>query len=102
MTTAILVGLLICSVAVGVFSLLRNRHLEGLLSEIEIDYDKVMDRYADCVLKEEHYRTELAKLKRKPRKDKGQPRKVYGGKPITNKRKVQKREQGTNNSKSAK
>lgn len=102
MTTAILVSLLICSVAVGVFSLLRNRHLEGLLSEIEIDYDKVMDKYADCILREHQYKTELAKLKRKPRKDKGQTRKVYGGKPITSKRKIQEGEQGTDNSKSAK
>jgi hypothetical protein len=102
MTTAILVGLLICSVAVGVFSLLRTRNLEGILSEIEEDYDKLMDRYADCTLREHTYKSELAKLKRKPRKDKGQPRKVYGGKPITNQRKVQKGEQGTNNSKSAK
>ena len=102
MTTAILVGLLICSVAVGVFSLLRTRHLEASLSELEIDYDKVMDKYADCMLREHHYKSELAKLKRKPRKDKGQPRKIYGGKPITSKRKVQKGEQRTNNSKSAK
>lgn len=102
MTTAILVGLLICSVAVGVFSLLRTRHLEGSLSELEIDYDKVMDKYTDCMLREHMYKSELAKLKRKPRKDKGQPRKIYGGKPITSKRKVQKGEQGTNNSKSAK
>lgn len=102
MTMAILVGLLICSVAVGVFSLLRTRHLEASLSELEIDYDKVIDKYADCVLRENQYKTELAKLKRKPRKDKGQPRKSYGGKPITNQRKVQKGEQGTNNSKSAK
>ena len=102
MTTVILVSLLICSVAVGVFSLLRTRNLEGILSEIEVDYDNMMNKYADCMLREHTYKSELAKLKRKPRKDKGQPRKVYGGKPITNQRKVQKGEQGTNSSKSAK
>jgi len=102
MITPVLVVATICATGAAVMFLLKARNLEQSLRDLEFEFDKTIDRLADKHIEIYNLSSELAKYKRKTRKDKGQPRKVYGGKPITNKRKVQKGEQGTNTSKSAK
>ena len=86
--------------AVYSFTQLMNANKE--IHELEIAYEEVMDKYVRTYVDKAELQQELAKFKRKPRKDKGQTRNVYGGKPITRKRKIQEGEQGTNNSQSAK
>jgi len=86
--------------AVYAFSQLMNAN--ELIQELEIAYEEVMDKYVKTYVEKAELQQELAKLKRKPRKDKGQTRNVYGGKPITSKHKIQEGEQGTDTSKSAK
>lgn len=86
--------------AVYYFSQLMNAN--ELIQELEDAYEDVMDKYVKTYVDKAELQQELAKLKRKPRKDKGQTRTTYGGKPVTSKRKIQEGEQGTNNSKSAK
>lgn len=82
------------------FSQLMNSN--ELIQELEDAYEDIMDKYVKTYVDKAELQQELAKLKRKPRKDKGQTRTTYGGKPVTSKRKIQEGEQGTNNSKPAK
>lgn len=86
--------------AIYAFTQLMNANEE--IQELEIAYEDVMDKYVRTYVEKAELQQELAKFKRKPRKDIGQTRNVYGGKPITRKRKIQEGEQGTDNSKSAK
>lgn len=86
--------------AVYAFSQLMNA--KDLIQELEDAYEEMMDKYVRTYVDKAELQQELAKFKRKPRKDKGQTRTTYGGKPVTSKRKIQEGEQGTNNSKSAK
>lgn len=88
--------------AVAWYALNQLRNAKELISILEEDYEIAMDKYVNAYIQKTEAQQELLKYKRKPRKDKGQPRKTYGGKPVTNKRKIQEREQGTSNSKSAK
>ena len=88
--------------AIAWYALNQLRNAKELISILEEDYERTMDKYVNAYVEKVEAQQELAKLKRKPRKDKGQPRKTYGGKPVTHKRKIQEGEQGTNNSKSAK
>jgi len=102
MIIPILTTTTICATVTAVLFIVKTKRLQEELVDFEEEFNKTIDRLADKHIEVYNLSSELAKLKRKPRKDKGQPRKTYGGKPITNKRKVQKGEQGTNNSKSAK
>lgn len=86
----------------AVYSLVQYLNAKNLIQELEEAYEDVMDKYVRAYVDKAELQQELAKFKRKPRKDKGQTRNVYGGKPITRKRKIQEGEQGTNNSKPAK
>lgn len=86
----------------AVYSFVQYVNAKDLIQELEDAYEEVMDKYVRTYVEKSELQEELAKLKRKPRKDRGQPRKTYGGKPITRKRKIQEGEQGTDNSKSAK
>lgn len=102
MTTIILGGMVVLCTAAAITLGLRARGYRQLMEELEVDYDRVIEKYTNSFLEANHLRQQVAKLKRKPRKDKGQPRNTYNGKPITRKRKVQEGEQGTDHSKSAK
>jgi len=102
MITPILTAATICATAAAVLFRLKAKRLQEEMEDFEKEFDKTVNRLADKHIEVYNLSSELAKYKRKPRKDKGQPRKVYGGKPITRKRKVQEGEQGTNNSQSAK
>jgi hypothetical protein len=89
MTTIILGGLLVLSVAAAFTFAMRASNYEEQLQELETDYNSLIDKYTDTFLQVTDLKIQVAKLKRKPRKDKGQPRKSYNGKPVTSKRKVQ-------------
>ena len=102
MTEIILGAMVVISTAAAITLGIRANRYQDQFDELEEDYDILIEKYTNSFLEANHLKQELAKLKRKPRKDKGQPRKSYNGKPITNKRKVQEGEQGTDHSKSAK
>lgn len=89
MITPVLVVATIC--ATGAAFLFRAKYNKSKeeLDDLETTYEKVVNKYADGIVENHNLKAELAKLKRKPRKDKGQPRKSYNGKPVTRKRKVQ-------------
>lgn len=89
MITPILVVATICATGAAVIFAAKAKNYSKQISDLETTYDKLVDKYADNLVENHGLRSELSKLKRKPRKDKGQQRKVYGGKPITRKRKVQ-------------
>lgn len=86
----------------AVYSFSELQNAKEIIQELEHDYEVAMDKHANTFLIKTELQQELAKLKRKPRKDKGQTRTTYAGKPITSKRKIQEGEQGTNSSESAK
>lgn len=87
MTTIILGAALVASTAAAITLGLKARGYKQLVEELEVDYDRAIDKYTNAFLEINHLRQALAKLKRKPRKDKGQPRTSYNGKPVTRKRK---------------
>jgi len=89
MITPVLVFATIC--ATGAAFLFRAKYKESKeeLNDLETTYDRIINKYADGLVENHSLKAELAKLKRKPRKDKGQPRNTYNGKPVTRKRKVQ-------------
>jgi hypothetical protein len=89
MTTIILGAMVVVSTAAAITLGLRARGYRQLMEELEVDYDRVIEKYTNAFLEANDLRQQVAKLKRKPRKDKGQPRTTYNGKPITSKRKVQ-------------
>ena len=86
MITPVLVVATIC--ATGAAFLFRAKSKEEF-DDLETTYSKIVNKYADSLVENHSLKAELAKLKRKPRKDKGQPRDTYNGKPVTRKRKVQ-------------
>jgi hypothetical protein len=92
MITPILVVATIC--ATGAAFLFRAKYKESKeeLNDLETTYGRIIDKYADGLVENHSLKAELAKLKRKPRKDKGQPRKSYNGKPVTRKHKSNKGE----------
>jgi regulator of replication initiation timing len=92
MITPILVVATICATGAAVIFAAKVKTHSKEINDLETTYDKLVNKYADSLVENHGLKAELAKLKRKPRKDKGQPRKTYGGKPITRKRKVQKGE----------
>lgn len=92
MITPILVVATICATGTAVILAAKVKSRGKEVDELHILYNKQVNKYADLLVENYGLKTELSKLKRKPRKDKGQPRKTYGGKPITRKRKVQKGE----------
>ena len=87
MITPVLVFATIC--ATGAAFLFRAKYKESKeqFDDLETTYSKIINKYADSLVENHSLKAELAKLKRKPRKDKGQPRKSYNGKPVTRKRK---------------
>jgi hypothetical protein len=89
MTTIILGAMVVVSTAAAITLGLKARGYRQLMEELEVDYDRVIEKYTNAFLEANNLRQQVAKLKRKPRKDKGQPRKSYNGKPVTRKRKVQ-------------
>jgi hypothetical protein len=93
MTTIILGAALVASTAAAITLGLKARSYKRIAEELEDDYDMLIDKYTNSFLEANHLKQELAKLKRKPRKDKGQPRTSYNGKPVTRKRKSDKGEQ---------
>lgn len=101
MITPILVVATICATGAAVIYALKNKRLQEEFDGLESTYDKVINNYTDLLVESHNVRAELSKLKRKPRKDKGQkrstyktrkdkgqPRNVYAGKPTTRKRKI--------------
>jgi len=92
MITPVLVVATIC--ATGAAFLFRAKYKESKeeLNDLETTYGRIIDKYADGLVENHSLKAELAKLKRKPRKDKGQPRKSYNGKPVTRKHKSNKGE----------
>lgn len=92
MITPILVVATICATGAAVMFAAKVKSHREEINELEELYDKKVNKYADLLVENYGLKAELTKLKRKPRKDKGQSRKVYGGKLITRKRKVQKGE----------
>jgi hypothetical protein len=92
MTTIILGAMVVVSAAAAITLGIRANRYEDKYDELEEDYDMLMDKYTNIFLEANHLRQALAKLKRKPRKDKGQPRTSYNGKPVTRKHKSDKGE----------
>jgi hypothetical protein len=92
MTTIILGAAWVASTAAAVTLGLKARNYKQLLEELETDYDRTIEKYTNSFLEANYLKQQIAKLKRKPRKDKGQPRKSYNGKPVTRKRKSDKGE----------
>ncbi len=92
MTTIILGTLLVLSVAAAFTFAMRANNYEEQLQELEDDYNSLIDKYTDTFLQVTDLKIQIAKLKRKPRKDKGQSRSTYNGKPVTRKRKSDKGE----------
>lgn len=89
MTEIILGAMVLVSAAAAITLGIRANRYQDQFDELEQDYDALMNKYTNVFLESNHLRQALAKLKRKPRKDKGQPRTSYNGKPVTRKRKVQ-------------
>ena len=87
-TPILVVATISATTAAFLFRAKYNKSREEF-NDLDSTYDKIVNKYADALVENHGLKSELAKLKRKPRKDKGQSRKVYGGKPITRKRKVQ-------------
>ncbi len=87
MTEIILGAMVVVSAAAAITLGIRANRYEDQFNELEKDYDMLTDRYTNVFIEANHLRQALAKLKRKPRKDKGQPRTSYNGKPVTRKRK---------------
>lgn len=92
MTTIILGGFLVLSVAAAFTFAMKARNYEEQLQELEDDYNSLIDKYTDTFLQVTDLKIQISKLKRKPRKDKGQSRSTYNGKPVTRKRKSDKGE----------
>jgi len=89
MTTIILGGLTVLSVAAAFTFAMRASRYENELADLEDNYGSLMDKYTNTFIEVSALKQQVAKLKRKPRKDKGQPRGTYNGKPTTSKHKVQ-------------
>jgi hypothetical protein len=87
MTEIILGAMVVISTAAAITLGIRANRYEDQFDELEEDYDILIEKYTNSFLEANHLKQELAKLKRKPRKDKGQPRTSYNGKPVTRKRK---------------
>jgi hypothetical protein len=92
MTEIILGAMVVISTAAAITFGIRANRYEDQFDELEEDYDILIEKYTNSFLEANHLKQELAKLKRKPRKDKGQPRTSYNGKPVTRKRKSDKGE----------
>ena len=92
MTEIILGAMVVISTAAAITLGIRANRYEDQFDELEEDYDVLIEKYTNSFLEANHLKQELAKLKRKPRKDKGQPRTSYNGKPVTRKRKSDKGE----------
>jgi hypothetical protein len=92
MTEIILGAMVVISTAAAITLGIRANRYEDQFDELEEDYDILIEKYTNSFLEANHLKQELAKLKRKPRKDKGQPRTSYNGKPVTRKRKSDKGE----------
>jgi hypothetical protein len=92
MTEIILGAMVVVSAAAAITLGIRANRYQDQFDELEQDYDALMNKYTNVFLESNHLRQALAKLKRKPRKDKGQPRTSYNGKPVTRKRKSNKGE----------
>ena len=92
MITPILVVATICATGAAFLFRVKYNKSKEELEDLETTYEKIVNNYADYLVENHNLKAELAKLKRKPRKDKGQPRKSYNGKPVTRKHKSNKGE----------
>jgi hypothetical protein len=92
MTEIILGAMVVISTTAAITLGIRANRYEDRFDELEEDYNILIEKYTNSFLEANHLKQELAKLKRKPRKDKGQPRTSYNGKPVTRKRKSDKGE----------
>jgi hypothetical protein len=87
MTTIILGTALILTTGAAFVFYAKTRELFNEIEELNDDYDSLVDRYTSVFVELSDLKIQITKLKRKPRKDKGQSRTTYNGKPVTSKRK---------------